>query len=73
VEGFYRHRGIGWQEISFIGLSWVKQAYYDCRQMAEQTIVGFIEMSRATGLPNWSAAMDSTCGIVRHGRCGRGW
>ena len=62
MEGFYRHRGIGWQEISFIGLSWVKQAHYDCRQMAEQTIVGFHRDEQG----DWVAELE--CGHGQHVR-----
>jgi hypothetical protein len=62
VEGFYRHRGIGWQEISFTGLSGVKQAHYDCRQMAEQTIVGFHRDEQG----DWVAELE--CGHGQHVR-----
>ena len=62
MEGFYRHRGIGWQEISFTGLSGVKQAHYDCRQMAEQTIVGFHRDEQG----DWVAELE--CGHGQHVR-----
>jgi hypothetical protein len=62
VQGFYRQRGIGWQEISFIGLSGVKQAHYDCRQMAEQTIVGFHLDQQG----DWVAELE--CGHGQHVR-----
>jgi hypothetical protein len=62
VQGFYRQRGIAWQEISFTGRSGVKQAHYDCRQMAEQTIVGF----RRDEQGDWVAELE--CGHGQHVR-----
>ena len=62
MEGFYRHRGIGWQEISFTGLSGVKQAHYDCWHMAEQTIVGFHRDEQG----DWVAELE--CGHGQHVR-----
>jgi hypothetical protein len=53
---------MGWQEISFIGLSWVTQAYYDCRQMAEQAIVGFHRDEQG----EWVAELE--CGHGQHVR-----
>ena len=62
MEGFYRHRGIGRQEISFTGLSGVKQAHYDCWHMAEQTIVGFHRDAQG----DWVAKLE--CGHGQHVR-----
>ena len=62
MVGFYRQPGMGWQEISFIGLSRVPRAHYDCRQMAEQAIVGFHRDEQG----EWVAELE--CGHGQHVR-----